>query len=252
MHKISLILIAALTLIACHQPVSKNISPVSPPDSAKAVPAPPVQNPFDLPDGFSIDSIKTNDTSRKMEVTVYLPKYTQPNEFDTIAHGYIRKLLGQFTTGVDSAVKDRLVSPDQFGSTFDARPVGVYKNKRLASYCIIIGTYTAGNAHGFDQFYSLNYDLDAKKSIKPTDYFVLNTHNDRKALLDLINHSIVRSDADRPVDTLKSLEHIQYNVEKDSVSFNFNDYDIAPYSSGPIRVKIAKEKMKTLIAPTYW
>jgi hypothetical protein len=96
-------------------------------------------------------------------------------------------------------------------------------------------------------YQSINFDGKTLKKISFGEYFSLNSAEDTNQMIQLITEKINRDGI-----RLSSLQNIDFNVEMDTISFNFDTYEIAGYASGTIRAKVEKKLLQRFIQKGYY
>jgi hypothetical protein len=110
--------------------------------------------------------------------------------------------------------------------------------------------YGAGAAHPNSFSVTLNYDLTKGKVLKLADLFKPNT-NYLKALAD---YSIKTLKAAGRLDFPEGAEPTEnnyrsWNITKDGLQINFDDYQVTPHAVGPQQVIVPYSVLKSLINP---
>ena len=205
-----------------------------------------ISDSLKLPKGFQIDSTLKFDTSRNSEIQLIVPKYINSTNFDTEVSTYIQKRLADFITSLDTLIQEDHSMVLSSPSSFIVNPVSVYKNNTLLSYCFIISSDHAGAAHPLTKYYSFNYDLSKETQINLFDYFNIKSTKDTACLKYIINKAI-----GRPNIGIDKLYNIDFNIESDSIAFNFDDYEIASYAEGIIKAKVDKRDLQKLVVNNY-
>lgn len=127
-------------------------------------------------------------------------------------------------------------------SGFYINPVSVYKDEKIVSYCFEISSDHAGAAHPFTEYYSFNYDLKRNKQFTFSDYFNVRSSQDTQIFIRIINEAI-----NRPYIEVGKIDGLDFNIEKDSIAFNFDDYEIASYAEGIIKAKVVRETLRQFV-----
>jgi Protein of unknown function (DUF3298). len=129
--------------------------------------------------------------------------------------------------------------------------IQLYK-KDLLIYKASFYEYTGG-AHGMEHTNFLNVDLENKHILTLDDIFV---EDYSETLTQFLWEQLMK---DNNVSSREELEHIGYgligNVEpvenfyldKTGITFYYNIYEIAPYSTGPVEIKLPYESISGLM-----
>lgn len=122
----------------------------------------------------------------------------------------------------------------------------------VTTYTATISSYNGG-AHGIVQTVTLNFDNDTGAPLTADDVFVPGYRNRlEEALLDALE----RQTGARGMDELRERGYLKgmgiyvpdnFLLNKDSVAFVFNVYEIAPYSMGPITLSIPYDDITDLL-----
>ncbi len=204
-------------------------------------------NKLIIPKGLFLDSIKTIDSSKALTVGIVLPKSGNKQFLlaDKLLQSIINKKKNSFINSVDKMLKeDKNLLQSATGSMFRVWPKVLYKDKNMISYLLIIDMYHAGDAHSKSDYYTFNYDLNKQKQIRFSDYFSIKSKADSKFLMGKINSVIGGNKLDKMYD-------LDFNINTKTIFFNFDDYEIAGYAEGMIRVPITKKELLYYIKPEY-
>jgi hypothetical protein len=165
------------------------------------------------------------------------------SKFSTIDEG--------MTNFINSYVQDVKDGGMDFPWFLDITGTIEYFNPQIISYSLSHGVYTGGaHPNSFTAFY--NFDPNTGKAFTLTDLF--GKYNTEK--LDRLLDKIYRKENDIPVkaDLQKHglfVEKITANnnfaVTKDGMIFYYNQYEIAPYSAGPIEIQVTYKELKDII-----
>lgn len=188
-----------------------------------------------------LDTLSMKDSTANCEILIVTP-VCDINEFDTCIKNELLRQKDQF---IESIVKPEF-SPNEthppFISSFMASPSSIYSDRKIVSYSFTVFNYMAGAAHPMSSYYSFNFDKKKKARISFSDFFRLTSKADTTTLLDIINKSINREGV-----SLDSLYELDFNFIKDTVSFNFDCYEIACYAEGIIQSKVAIKDLKPFL-----
>ncbi|NUY82348.1 DUF3298 domain-containing protein [Flavobacterium sp. MAH-1] len=201
---------------------------------------------MEIPEGFSIDTISFSDESKRLETEIILP-ISGIREFDNSVKNEILCRRSSFINELTKRIKDDNGGVSVIGSSFTAELVSIFRSKNLISYCFRISDYVGGNVHPMDIYYSMNYNFKTNKHISFNDYFNIRTKKDTLFLTQTITKTI-----NEETILVENLKNLDFNIERDSISFNYDDYEIASYAFGLIRAKISKQELKSKINDNYW
>ena len=124
--------------------------------------------------------------------------------------------------------------------------VVTFLNEDYLCYQYDIHLY-AGGTHPSETTFYLVFDTKTGKKLTEEDIFILDgKENFRKILTEILSDSTLY-----PENKTFDLEGLKLNgnfsFEQDILIYTFNQYEIAPYSSGKIDVKIPYEKVKEIL-----
>lgn len=200
---------------------------------------------LELPLGFRLDTLHNIDKSRNLETFVSVP-ISGISEVDERVKSEIDTQKNDFVKSLDKMIKEDKGILTTVNSDFHAEPISVYKGKRIVSYLFIVSYYHGGAVHPMTMYYSFNFNLQTKKTVTFDDYFDVKTKADTTYFIDNITKAINREGI-----YVSKLKDIDFNIENDTISFNFDDYEIASYAEGILRGRINKNKLNDRIKTTY-
>lgn len=130
----------------------------------------------------------------------------------------------------------------------------LYEDEDILSYSVSHATYTGG-AHGSLQMLYYTIDLDKLTTITEEDIFTPNYHHFLTNRI--IDNLIKKYKVDTPEELINEgffdINDISPNnnfwINNEGVHYIYNQYEIAPYSMGPIEVTIPYEDIKSIIIP---
>jgi hypothetical protein len=192
-----------------------------------------------LPDGFTLDTTISFDSARNAEIQIIIPKYKGVTLINKQVAAYMKQRLKKFRLSLDTLFLNEPSMLQAAPGGFYVEPVSVFKDDEIISYCFIINSDYPGAFHPFTEYYSFNYHLKNNKPLGFSDCFNVRSKQDTQSFMSIINRAI-----DRPNIEITKLYGIDFNIEKDSIDFNFDDYEIASYAEGIIKAKVAKQKLK--------
>ncbi|MGN6163201.1 MAG: RsiV family protein [Flavisolibacter sp.] len=192
-----------------------------------------------MPKGFTLDSTITFDSARNAEIQIIIPKSQGETLFDKQVSAYIKQRVKSYRLSLDTLIQNEPSMLQAVQSSFYVAPVSVFKDDKMVSYCFIISSDHAGAAHPFTEYYSFNYNLKRNKQFAFSDYFNVHSKQATQSFISIVNKAI-----DRPNIGVDKLDDIDFNIEKDSIAFNFDDYEVGSYADGIIKAKVAKQALK--------
>jgi len=194
---------------------------------------------------FKIDTIKTEDKKNQVYVFLTIPISGIPN-LDKIVRNDILTEKEQFEDEIKERIAEDNGKMSELFSDYSCGLINLFEDKKFISYSFTNSQYSAGAAHGMTRYISYNYDLKRNKSISFNEFFNLKSEKDSIFLMNLMTRRIALENVE-----VNTLENIDFNLTKDSISFNFDDYEIASYAEGAIQVKIGKKEIANLINKNY-
>lgn len=196
---------------------------------------------FFLPAAFSMDSLNQYDSIHNTTISISFPSYSGDTQLNALVKEAINKKLQQFT-GRLNPIEPEDRNNQSLPHSFTVEPTYVFKNETMISYCLIIHSQKTDEAHPNAEYYSLNYHTGNKKLVSFADYFQLPNTQDKLALMNLINKGMPSNEY-----TVETLDYIDFNIEQDSIAFNFAQGQIASTAAGIIKAKVAKKSLAGLV-----
>lgn len=201
--------------------------------------------PINLPTGFRLDTIQKNDTTRNLSIFISIP-ISGIKQIDKILLDEIKKQKDDFIRSLDEIIKEDKGILSSINSDFHAEPISVFKDNKVTSILYIVSYYHSGAAHPMTMYYSFNFNSKTLKRISFSDYFNVKIKVDTAFMTDQITRAIGRQGV-----FVSDLKEIDFNIEQDTISFNFDDYEIASYAEGIIQGRIHRQKLNEKIKATY-
>jgi Protein of unknown function (DUF3298) len=227
------------TLFGCSQPEQKTTAKDTIPVENKSTAQSLEENrpTLSLPAGYKLDTIQEIDTVRKLEVSVTIP-VSGINSIDKIVFEDIEKQKAEFIISLDEMIKEDNGRKSALNSSFYVHPFSVFKDNKVTSILFIVSYYHGGAAHPMTMYYSFNFDNNTQKRIFFADYFVIKNSADTSLLKDQIATATGRESIGD-----KALKDIDFNIEQDTISFNFDNYEIASYAEGIIQARMHRQEL---------
>lgn len=195
---------------------------------------------------FYVDSIRMKDEKLQITYDINVPIFKSDSIFTSIIKNKVQTHKQKFTDRVAVLIAEDSTMLNSVGSFFSASPVSINVDSSFASVCYIISTYFAGNVHGLTIYTSFNFDRKLKCLIDFENYFTLSSHIDSITMDDLINKAI-----NRPSIGINKIYKMDFSLIKDSISFNFCDYEIASYAEGIIQAHVSRQLLEPYINKVY-
>lgn len=187
---------------------------------------------------FTIDTVKIDDAKRGLTVLLTIP-VSGESSFDTLVRHAITSEEEAFVAEVDERYA---ADSTDTGYDFSALLASAYRTKQLVSYNFICSQYFNTAVHGVSVYRSFTYDLKQKRLATFNDYFLLRTKKDTLAFIDLLTTRV-----NEPGASVEQVEGLHFHFTQDSVTFNFDEYEIASYAQGLLQAKFALKELKRFV-----
>ena len=194
--------------------------------------------PMQVPEGFVLDTFQQFDNTKKMGIFIVMP-VSDREEINSVVKAEIEAQKNQFIAELGEVIEG-------FVSEFYLVPLSIYKDEKIISFSFVMSYYHAGAAHPVSFYQSFNFDAKTQQPIDFDNYFLVKTKADTAFFTDIITKSIHREGV-----FLDKLYNLDFNIEQDTISFNFDDYEIACYAEGLIQGRIHKKALSDKIRPNY-
>ncbi len=178
----------------------------------------------------------------KEAVNIYLEEYTKE----------YRKLGNQYYEDMENIEGDN--QPSWYWYQLHKSNEVLFENENILSYSVSHATYTGG-AHGSLQVLYYTINLNTLTTITEEDIFTPNYHSFLTEKI--IDNLMIEHNVDTPEELLNKgffdINDIAPNnnfwINNEGVHYVYNQYEIAPYSMGPIEVTIPYKDIKSIIIP---
>jgi hypothetical protein len=245
MRKINL-LITFLFLVSCSNSNHRSLPLESRPLVDTSELTRPIKLNFKLPDNCKLDSLKYYDKKRNAIIIIALP-LSGVLKVDTEINSQIMNQRDSLLSDIDGFIKqDSDFVNSALTSEFTAIPISVFEDSKIISYSFVVYSYFSGGAHPVMMFYSYNYDILNQKHLNFDDFFILKSKSDTTYFTDLITKAI-----DKEGIVMTRIKNQDFNIEKDTISFNFGDYEIGGYADGIMQGRIKKSILNDKIIKSY-
>ena len=208
-----------------------------------------VTNTFDKELGerkFEIDKVVYNDEAKRLQTVVSIPISGIVN-LDKSVKTEILLDRDKFIKNLAERIANDNGEMSEIGSDYSCEIESIFEDEKFISYSLIISDYYGGSAHPVSRFKTYNFDLKKKSIVRFGELFSVKTKSDTLELISIMNKAINNENAE-----VKRLDKMEFNFSKDSISFNFDDYEIASYAEGLIKATVSKEHLKKFINSNYW
>jgi hypothetical protein len=184
---------------------------------------------------FGMDTLSVCDSSRNLTITLRYPETGNQAVDDKILAGLNRQ-KNSFTAELDYMLSRDSLIAQSWRSGFDAELVSYYQDDRIISALFRMVYYHPGAAHPMTQYQTFNFDGKSLKSILFDEYFSIESAKDTGQMAQLIRKKTNRSGI-----CLSPLSQMDFNIERDTISFNFDTYETGSYAEGALRVKVERK-----------
>jgi len=247
---ISLILVITSACSALAAPATATPTPAPTPTSA------PTATPLPLYQQVTLTSVPSEEDGKSPDykITTQTPSLTGSND------PRVKTFNDEMAAIVKSAVDDYRQKMTSFGpapiqaqSTFDLKYEQTAPAGNIFSIKFTMEGYVAGMAHPYHVIRSANFDLDKGKDIALSDLFAANSDylktiasycSDELSKRDIGFTDTFKQGADPTPDNYQ-----EWNISADGLVITFNEYQVAPYVSGPQTVTVPYSELKSLIDP---
>jgi len=201
---------------------------------------------------------RTAEETGTYEIRVVYPQIAglSDTEAQTAVNNAIQNYIDGATSQFKEEIKDITEVPQNQKSGFFGDYSPVQLNGKIVSFKLNLSKYTAGAAHPNNYVHIFNYDVANKKQIAGLEEIFDSEKDYLKRLSDLSRESIKNQfNADWPAlqsDVLEGTEPTQENFSEFGVGANtfniyFNPYQVAPYATGVVEVKISYKDLKDIL-----
>jgi len=208
---------------------------------------------------ISIKKINEVDHKAKYLIDFSYPYINGQKEFNKYVSRFVSSKIDKFKKDIKEWEKDSkeaekigLSSPDALNGLLVPCKIMNKEPNAISVYFLCEYDYKVG-AHPRHMVYALNYDLTKNKPISITDVI----ENDPKVVEKVIDYSVKELGKQSRANGLdvdaewvrngvgKSLKNFsEFNIVKDGVIINFDEYKVSPYSEGPRQVLLPFSLLK--------
>lgn len=257
------LLVIAVLLLACHakhpsvkhSQVSK-VDSIKPADSLKSDTVDGWIGTIDSTHaGFKMDSVSSLNKALNLSISlVYAyPQDDSQGIYKRLVYHTIDTALNAFKKELTAYIKKE-PSSDLPGlpNDFEALPVNFYEDNNIVSVRFIISSSTGATVL-ISELASINFDKRTHKAFSVKDYFDFKTREDSSLIINILEAAysgLSKESTQRNLWDFYYIDGIDFNIKRDSISFNFSDYTLG---QGPSMTayKVSKERLKSLIRPGY-
>jgi hypothetical protein len=251
---LAVIVLAVMAILAPHQ-YSAAQATTETPEATMAATEPVVQ----ISDGLKLDTKFTDEEIDKPKLSIKVNKPVLVGAQSTAVDGF-NKAIDDMTQATTKSFKDDFGTPDPsnplppeiaaLGSFIELRYEVLEAGPALISIKFDDFWYGAGAAHPNSNSFTLNYDLSNGKVLKLADLFQSNA-NYLKTLSGYSTKTLKDAgkldfpEGAEPTD----INYQSWNITKDGLQINFDDYQVTPHAVGPQVVIVPYSVLKSIINP---
>lgn len=176
---------------------------------------------------------------------------------DSILPKYAETLSDEYKKSTEPFLEKILESEAPSGTWQNeiiVQGVAMFVDDNILSYSYERYAYMGG-AHGNSSRLLYNFDLNTSRILNESELFV---DNYKESLTQLIKQQIVDDNAE--IESIADLNEFHFFEEEikpndnfyinpDGLVYIYNQYDIAPYSTGQIEVALSFERLKPILKP---
>jgi hypothetical protein len=226
-------------------------------DGSPTATMPATQPAIALDNGLQIVEKQSSETIEKPKLSIDVSKPVLTGQTGPAVEGFNSAVDIIIQDAVGTFKKDTLESGAVATLPPDIADLGSYisvdyevfnTQNGLISVRFNVGWYSAGAAHPNSYTISLNYDLAANKALALADLF-----KPKARYLEALSASCIKTlkAADRldfPEGAAPKEENFRsWNITKDGLLINFDDYQVTPHAVGPQHVVVPYSTLKSLI-----
>jgi hypothetical protein len=226
-------------------------------DGSPTATMPATQPAIALDNGLQIVEKQSTETFAKPKLSIDVSKPVLTSIAGPAVEGFNKAVDGIIQDTVGTFKKDTLeneaiatLPPEiaDLGSFISVKYEVFNTQSGLISVRFNVGWYSAGAAHPNSYTVSLNYDLAADRALALADLF-----KPRARYLDALSTYCIKTlkAADRldfPEGAAPKEENFRsWNITKDGLLINFDDYQVTPHAVGPQHVVVPYAALKNLI-----
>jgi hypothetical protein len=209
-----------------------------------------------IPSDVYLEEKSFEDTSLALHINIVLPKrkgdeWVEANKlFEEILEAEKKEFIKQTKEIIAENPESKYSAMCNW---FEASPLELFCDSNFMSFCLQFSYQHSGGVHPCGHLYTFNYDLKKQKQITFADYFTLKqSEEDTAAFISLIWNGSRIEDAQHNLEGLQNVVRpFDFNVTTDTITFNFDDYEIASYAFGMVRSTISKEQLNSYINVAY-
>ena len=237
-----------LAMLLCCSPGNKADSKKDEPSEAEASEGELDDGPFalrSLPEGWQLDTAQHTDTALNLSAFLVVPR-AGIEAIDQAMRGDLDSQYHDFAVSVEEMLAEGRPLQESMMSDFYAAPVSVYADDQVISSLFVVSYYHAGAAHPLTMYYAFNFDGQTHRRLQFENYFTLTTVEDSLWVRELIADGVGVSE-----EVITALSTIDFNVEGDTISFNFDNYEVASYAAGILQGRLHRQELAEYIREEY-
>jgi len=176
--------------------------------------------------------------------------------YKALVYRIVDTAFQQFTNSVKKDQAENGQDTDMAAAgtnSFQVTPLNFYLDNNIVSIRYLFSSNTSGAAHAVNGLRSINYDIASAEAFTVNDYFSFATRNDSDLIVNILDEQFkyLRDEmTDTDPWTFYNINKLDFNIAKDSITFNFPDYALG---QGPTMLdyKVSKTRLVNLIHQRY-
>ncbi|MEO0897913.1 MAG: hypothetical protein AAFY71_16010 [Bacteroidota bacterium] len=165
---------------------------------------------------------------------------------DSIVEHEIQSMMRKYRAELKNMMDEDMLDEDISTSGLWVETEEIEFDGPVVSYRIYESTMMAGAAHPVHSYLEYNFSKKENRLLEFKDIFNLPTEEDSLSLIKLINQHFPDDYAE-----LRGKYDYGFNLKGDSISFNFDSYEVGPYAIGMPRSVIAKSELGAFLHEDY-
>jgi len=246
-HKLILAGFILLSVLACNALVPVPIATPSP-MPATLTSTPPSQ-------GFVISTLHFNETGQNSEYTINAQFPAILETTDAYAQAFndaIETLVHGEIDAFKKGIAELPAEPASTASSFDVTYNVLFQSADIASIKFVVVGYTSGAAHPYHYTITVNYDFEQSRSLLLDELFLPGSN-----YLEPISNYCFAELSKQPgfegpwqegaAPTPENYRN--WNITPDGLMITFDEYQVAPYASGPQTVIVPYRELQAVMDP---
>ncbi len=213
---------------------------------------------FLFPDPQWVVNLKINDSIRRALLKIYIAEDSNPKQISSVIQNYLN-VLGRQYQEENRDSYDPNGFNDLLNNEFTVTPWIACNTGFILSIAINKYAYTGG-AHGLEATQFINLNLKNGKNYRINDLFDTSNSFIAGKLRQLISLKLKEQyglDENQPLTDASFFTNevdlpVEFYITPTGIVFYYNEYEIAPYSMGSIKVFLKWNEVKNLMGEAIW